>query len=211
MLKNVRSILHSTMLIVIGLPLILALVGCENMFEPKKDFLGIEKNLTQWLLYAAQPSNPNVMHEMSPGQYFQDYLEGSRVYHFEAHFPDNTSFGAFDMRINNVSGDARINDVNIDWYVAWGIGAVACVTPVGGGDASNYSLTLENFTTQVGKTKSTLGMTPPAPMTLTMVSPSELSSFRKTVEDPSLSKLYKVRAFNTLRVRHHLTPIMEDK
>lgn len=187
--------------------------GCQDLIKPKSSFLGIEKNLTQWLLFAAQPSDVTKTHRMDPGVYFQDYLEGSRVYHFESHYPDNTTYASFDMRINNVSGDSRINDVNVDWYVAWGAGAAACVTPINGDDEAavrNITIEVTNFRTQVGTTPSTMGMTPPAPMTVMLVSRSEMNEIKTTMSNPSLSRVQKIAAFNTHRVRHGLAPVTEE-
>lgn len=133
--------------VIFALVLTLGLTGCADIFEPKKMFYGVIKNITQWLLYVPNPAKPAEVHELSPNQYFSCELEGSRVYRFEAKLPDGVTYAAFDARINNLSGDAAINGVNVDW--AWVIGGpfTACVSPVDGGDLANVEVTIENFRT----------------------------------------------------------------
>lgn len=184
-----------------------------EFFGPQSEFYGIEKNITQWLLFAKQPSDISIEHRMDPNGYFNDTLIGSRVYWIESHFEDGTVFGAFDLRINNVPDDAYINEVYVDWYVIWGGGVVACVTPVGGGDASNYPapIEIENYVTQVGKTKSTLNMTPPAPMTVTMITPTEMKAVKTAFADSSrATRIDQINLVNQIRHNHNLKP-MEEK
>lgn len=214
MLRNVRSILASSILLALSAFMIVSLSSCDGLTDPHPTFRGVEKNLSgQWRLFGAQPSNTQIVHMFDPGGYFGDDLEGSRYYFFETHFEDGTVYGAFNMRINQVRGDARINDANLDWYVAWGIGSVACITPVGGGDnlASSISITIDHYYSTVGLTKSTKGMTPPAPMTMTIVTRSEMESFKRIMNDPSVTKLDQVRLFNSIRTHRGLTPIAEEK
>lgn len=126
----------------------LVLTSCAdkaNLFAPKKMFYGTIKNVTQWLLYVPNPANQQDVHELSPNVYFSCELEGSRVYRFEAKLPDGVTYAAFDARINQLSSDAPVNGVNVDW--AWIIGGpfYYSVSPVGGGDASAHLIEITNF------------------------------------------------------------------
>ena len=128
-----------------------SLTGCrDNYFAPKKFFYGVIKNNTQWLLYVPNPANMQDVHELGPRVYFSAELEGSREYIFRATLPDGQVYAEFRARINSLSGDARINDVNVDW--AWVIGGpfMAAVTPVNPGTEAAVSVEITNFRSDKG-------------------------------------------------------------
>lgn len=141
-----RNALHIMFRLVTLVLAVFILASCADLVKPKTMFYGTIKNITEWLLYVPNPADQAEVHELSPGVYFSTSLEGSRVYHFQANLPDGTVYASFDARVNNISRDATVNDVKVDW--TWIIGGpfMACVTPVGGGDLSAVSVTVENFT-----------------------------------------------------------------
>ena len=97
-------------------------VGCkiDNPFEPKTEFFGYVKDSAQWRLFVPQPSDITKVHDMSPGSMFNDYLVGSRIYHFEARFENGQVYSSFDARVNNISSDSGADGLKTDWY--WDIG-----------------------------------------------------------------------------------------
>lgn len=93
--------------------------GCD-VFKPKTDFYGYAHNATQWRLICPMPSDPTKRYALQPTNNFYDVLEGSRVYHFEADFPDGSVYSAFDFRINSIDDDAGADGIKVGWY--WEIG-----------------------------------------------------------------------------------------
>jgi len=195
-MKIIARYIKMIMLVVIA---VVGLTGCwaDKVLGPKTEFYGIEKNIDVFRLLAAQPSDPTKIHTMDPNQYFYDLLEGSRVYSFEAHYPDLTTYGSFDMRINNKSKDAYINDVHIDWYVVWGNGATqAIVAPSSDDqDASAISIEITNYETDHEI---------PAPDVL-VISHAEMVQVKSVLADTSSSsRLKQVEMINRIRANHNL-------
>lgn len=110
------------------------LAGCD-LFKPKDDFTGVIKNITEYRVYAWNPGNHAEVFQLDPGQYFSATLRGSEKYRFKAWLPDGTVISDFVARINQVSDDAPVNDVHVDWV--WIIGGtfIASVNPRGDADA----------------------------------------------------------------------------
>lgn len=133
----------------------LSLTGCW-ITEPKTQFLGIIKNVTQYRVITWEPANPAAHHLLDPNVHFGCELTGSREYLFKAWLEDGTIVAEFRGRINQLSHDAPINGVNMDW--AWVIGGpfYACVTPINPGDAQSLSVTITDFHSELP------GMTAPS-------------------------------------------------
>lgn len=170
----------------------------DSLFEPKKFFYGVIKNVTQWLLYVPHPANMADVYELSPNEYFSAELEGSKVHHFEAKLPDGAVYASFDARINQLSGDAPINGVNVDW--AWVIGGpfMACVTPVRDGD--QYSVTVESSRPDL-----------PAPLVL-MVDRVELQRVKNTTDPRKLVEtITEIARRHGVSDPHRVFPAQEVK
>ena len=166
-----RSISSSIALVAIATLVMIGLVGCspnDNPFAPKTMFYGFEKNAVQYRLNVSDPSDQTKIWTLDPTEGFHAEVPGSSVIHSEAHLPDGTLYAVLDARINQVSNDAQVNGVNVDW--CWIIGGpfMACVTPVGGGDASQYQVKVSSDSTAVMAS---------APLVM-MVTSDELASVR---------------------------------
>lgn len=141
------------MLVVIA---VVGMTGCKasDLFAPKTMFYGTIKNNREYRLNVPNPANQPEVHTLDPGSYFSCELEGSREYVFRATLPDGTIYSEFTARINQLSKDATINNVKVDW--TWVIGGpfMACVTPVGGGDASDILFDISSETDSAQATPS---------------------------------------------------------
>lgn len=130
----------------------LSLTGCW-FTKPKTEFLGIIKNVTQYRVITWEPANTAANHVLDPNVHFGCQLTGSHEYLFKAWLEDGTVIDEFQGRINQLSKDAPINNVNMDW--AWVIGGdfYACVTPINPGDSQAYSITITDYHSEIpGKT-----------------------------------------------------------
>lgn len=115
MARPTRIATHAATTIALAL-----LVGGCDVLKPQTEFYGYAHNATQWRLVCPRPSDPARRYALQPSDNFNDLLEGSRVYHFEADFPDGSVYSAFDFRINSIDGDAGADGNKVAWY--WEIG-----------------------------------------------------------------------------------------
>lgn len=184
-MNSIARYIKMIMLVVIA---VVGLTGCKmkDIFAPKTQFYGTIKNNIQYRLNVPNPATQSEVHTLDPGSYFSCELEGSREYVFRATLPDGTIYSQFTARINQLSKDATINNVKVDW--TWVIGGpfTACVTPIGGGDASDIQFDISGVADSMHSTPS-----------LMYVSKDELQQIRDTNDQDKLVKL-----ITTISQRH---------
>lgn len=148
----------------------------KDLFSPKTDFYGVEKNATQYRLFVTDPSpeKQGKSWMLDPNNCFYTTVPGSSVIRSTASLPDGTIYAVLETRINQISNDATVNDSQVDW--CWIIGGAfyACVSPAPGGSASASRVNVEivNFASQLGVAR---------PLVV-VITPTEMKSLKEAVK-----------------------------
>lgn len=142
-----RIVRHISLIACFAISMTLLLTGCSDnsLFGPKTQFYGTIKNAIEFRIKAWEPAHTEKIHTMDPGGFFSCELEGSASYIFRAWLPDGTIIAEFEARINQLSGDAPINGVNVDW--CWVVGGpfYAAITPPDPSTQSLVTITITNL------------------------------------------------------------------
>lgn len=111
-MNRIARYIKMIMLIVIA---VVGLTGCEDLTKPKSEFYGFVKNTSQYRLFITDPSDATKVWTRDPGAGFYALVNGSSVIHIEARLEDGTLYSSLNQRINQISKDAQVNNVDVDW------------------------------------------------------------------------------------------------
>lgn len=139
-------------LIVLATIVTLSAIGCSKndareFLGPKHWMYGVEKNIVQYRLNVTDPSNQAKSWQLDPTKCFYAEVEGSSVIRSTASLPDGTIYAVLEVRINQISGDARVNDSQVDWAWIIGGGFYASAKPLHEGDPAQIQVEITNFAT----------------------------------------------------------------